>query len=206
MRPRRRSDCRAGCRNVPTPPGQSARGIFAVDFDLREDPPVDGQILIAFNSDTHGFDLASQERADQAKANIEKERLMELIGDGWPNGNRPITRKELAKLWKVGLTNVRKHLDRLEAAGRVIKGPMRGKAKTYQLSAKNGDTVKTDRDTWPESLMGVGVQVSHPNGTLLSKTPVRRRGRGKGNQSPFPPLLEDTFFKCLLSLYQLREP
>ncbi len=113
-------------------------GVIGVDFDLREDPPVDGETLIRFNFATHGFDLVTPGEAEAAKSKAEKERHMEWIGQGWATGDAAKTRKELAKAWKLGATGALDRLRELEAAGRVEEGAKRKNANTYQLSLANG--------------------------------------------------------------------
>jgi hypothetical protein len=110
-------------------------GIIAVDFDLREDPPVEGETLIRFNSHTHGFDLISSADAQAERDRRELETFMEWIGTGWPDGNTPRTRNELCSAWNLKATSgVTNRIEKLKSAGFVMDGEPRGAAKTYQLS------------------------------------------------------------------------
>ena len=131
-------------------PAPKMDGVIEVDFDLREDPPVDGRVLVKFNGRTHGFDLVTSEELETAEEKQNAEKLAGWLATGWPGGiNAPKTATELSAAWGVGS---RKRVPQLEAAGMIERGASRGKSHTWQLVPASRDKQGQGGTRQPETL------------------------------------------------------
>jgi hypothetical protein len=139
-------------------------GVIEVDFDLREDPPVDGQTLIRFNSQTHGFDLVTSEQLATVEEKQLAEKLADWIATGWQGEREPKTAAALAHAWQLDPTGggLRKRLAALDSAGLVELAGKIGRANSWQLVPVHRDKLGQAGTSSQETIEPLGIELVPP--------------------------------------------